>query len=433
MSTLRRILVVCPSLLRRFFIDGVLAWIGLCCATLSHAEPPVFESQMIFQPESWHVHASSIVELPNGDLLACWFHGSGERTADDVKVEGARLKKGSSRWSERFLMAETPGYPDCNPTMFIDASGRLWLLWAAILSNQWESAIVRYQIAEDFLGEGPPHWVRSDLLLLAPPPEFQKATLDYLDHSEREMLASPPDGETSEKLVERFEARRVLARDRLHQRLGWMPRNHPVVLEGKRIIVPLYSDGLDFSIMAISDDGGGTWHPSAPLFGSGNIQASIVKRRDGSLYAMMRNNGPGRHRLLQSESRDRGETWSPVVDSIIANPGSAAEVIALRNGRWVLVCNDSDLERNRLTVFMSEDEGKTWKWRRVLEEIPSGPVVGRVHYPSVIETSDGWIHVTYSHHTRDSNVSKRRGEAKVIKYVRFNEAWVVGAASQVRD
>ena len=68
-------------------------------------------SELIFPLEHWHNHASMVVELPGGDLLACWFHGSGERTADDVVVRGARLKKGSARWSDPFVMADTPGYP----------------------------------------------------------------------------------------------------------------------------------------------------------------------------------------------------------------------------------------------------------------------------------------------------------------------------------
>ncbi|HAV62886.1 MAG TPA: hypothetical protein DCY13_11040, partial [Verrucomicrobiales bacterium] len=52
-------------------------------------------AELIFPPETWHNHGSCIVEAPNGDLIVCWFHGSGERTADDVKIEGARLKKGA--------------------------------------------------------------------------------------------------------------------------------------------------------------------------------------------------------------------------------------------------------------------------------------------------------------------------------------------------
>src|SRR5213080_3079625 len=80
-------------------------------------EPPFHTSELLFPLEHWHNHGSCIVECPNGDLLVCWFHGSGERTADDVKVEGARLKKGATQWSPRFTMADTPGYPDTNCCM----------------------------------------------------------------------------------------------------------------------------------------------------------------------------------------------------------------------------------------------------------------------------------------------------------------------------
>ena len=58
------------------------------------AEAPFLRSELIFPLEHWHNHGSMIVELPDGDLLTCWFHGSGERTADDVVVRGARLRKG---------------------------------------------------------------------------------------------------------------------------------------------------------------------------------------------------------------------------------------------------------------------------------------------------------------------------------------------------
>src|ERR1035438_1350908 len=80
----------------------------LLVATLvlvSATAAPLFKSELIFPLESWHNHSSSVVELPNGDLLVCWFHGSGERTADDVKIEGARKRKGAKTWSPRFTMA----------------------------------------------------------------------------------------------------------------------------------------------------------------------------------------------------------------------------------------------------------------------------------------------------------------------------------------
>ena len=180
--------------------------------------------------------------------------------------------------------------------------------------------------------------------------------------------------------------------------------------------------------MAITDDWGGTWHTSAPLLGAGNIQPSIVERRDGSLYTLMRDNGPPPGRLHQSESRDRGETWSPVTKSELLNPGSGAEVIRLKNGHWALVGNDTEKGRHSLALQISEDEGRTWRWKRHLEYRPPGPEAGSFHYPSLLQARDGSLHVSYSYHLADKYLPKDvDGDpaAKSIKHARFNEAWVM--------
>src|SRR5436305_11133424 len=135
-------------------------------------EAPFHTSELLFPLEHWHNHGSCIVECPNGDLLVCWFHGSGERTADDVKVEGARLKKGATQWSPRFTMADTPGYPDTNCCMFIDPSRRLWLLWPTILANEWHTALMKYRIASAYDSDGPPAWEANEVLHVTPGPEF---------------------------------------------------------------------------------------------------------------------------------------------------------------------------------------------------------------------------------------------------------------------
>ena len=108
-------------------------------------------SELVFPLEHWHNHSSMVVELPNGDLFVCWFHGSGERTADDVVVRGARLRKGAKAWSAPFLIADTPGYPDTNATVFLDPKKRLWLMWPTILANEWHTALMKYKIASDYL------------------------------------------------------------------------------------------------------------------------------------------------------------------------------------------------------------------------------------------------------------------------------------------
>ncbi|MBI5692056.1 MAG: exo-alpha-sialidase [Verrucomicrobia bacterium] len=410
-----------------------LALLAGCPSALAAVETPFCTTRLLFAPETWHVHASCVVELPNGDLLACWFHGSGERTADDVKIQGARLRRGSTTWGPRFTLADTPGFPDCNPALALDPQGRLWLFWACILSNQWESALLKCQVSTDFLGEGPPRWSRPEAVPLKPPAGFEPAALAYFDRAESEALRAAADDTARQKVREYYQTLRGRARDRLAQRLGWMPRAHPVVLDGTRLLVPLYSDGYDCSLMAYTDDGGATWEVSAPLFAAGNIQPSLARRRDGSLYTLMRDNGPAPHRLHQSSSPDRGATWSPVTDSAVPNPGSGAEVINLRDGRWALISNDTESGRHRLTVQLSADEGRSWPWRRALEEDAPGPQAGRYHYPSLIQAADGTLHATYSQHRKpaaDAGGTAAR-DAKTIKHAHFNLAWV--EAGQARE
>ena len=395
----------------------------------SDAGAPFLESELLFTPETWHNHASCIVETPKGDLLVCWFHGSGERNADDVKIEGARLRKGSRKWSSRFTMADTPGFPDTNCAMFIDPQERLWLLWPTILANRWESALMKIRISSDYRREGPPRWESSEVLHVKPGPEFEAAVNQALPGLES--LAGQPglSEKTRGEVMDFLGAMRLHAADKLYRRLGWMTRAHPFVLDGRRLIVPLYHDGFSFSLMAITDDWGQTWHTSAPLVGGGNIQPSVVQRADGSLYTLMRDNGPPPKRLMQSESKDRGETWSPVTYSALLNPGSGAEVIRLRNGHWAVIGNDTENGRHSLAVQISEDEGRTWKWKRHLELDPAGPDAGSYGYPSLLQARDGTLHASYSHHLIHRTLPKDvDGDpaGKSIKHAHFNEAWVQG-------
>ena len=91
-------LIINIRLKQRYFLaifGGFLFTLLLFIPSTVHAQPATsFESTLIFPLQEKHVHSSSAVELPNGDLLSCWFQGSGERTANDVAVMGARLKKG---------------------------------------------------------------------------------------------------------------------------------------------------------------------------------------------------------------------------------------------------------------------------------------------------------------------------------------------------
>jgi predicted neuraminidase len=179
--------------------------------------------------------------------------------------------------------------------------------------------------------------------------------------------------------------------------------------------------------MAISDDQGKSWRPSAPIIGPALNQPSVVRRKDGVLLAYMReetfhldDEKELTHRILVSQSRDDGETWSLAVRTDLPNPNASIEALALRDGRWVLAYNDSETDRHTLTLALSDDEGRSWKWQRRLENTPGGAF----HYPSVIQTRDGRIQVTYT---------CRRGPEthKSIKHVSVDAEWIkAGEAKQ---
>ena len=376
----------------------------LAATPVSADAAPQYRAELIFPLHPKHNHAPGIVELPGGDLLASWYRGSGERSADDVAVYGARLKKGRPQWSEAFLMADTPGFPDCNTCMMVDPRGRLWLFWPVILANTWESCLTHYQVAADTSGDGPPKWDRRGMILLKPA-DFKDEALKILD-AELAKLSQPLALRVAAEIKE---VRKRLG-DKLYQRLGWQPRSKPTVLPSGRILLPLYSDTFSISIMAVSDDGGETWYAGRPLIGFGNIQPAVLRRNDGTLVAYMRENGP-RKRIRISQSQDDGLTWGPVGEAELPNPGSGLDGLRLANGHWLLVYNDTTRGRNSLAVSLSEDEGRTWRYTRHLERRESGAY----HYPAMIQARDGLIHVVYSYFV---------DQGKSMKHAAFGESWV---------
>ncbi|MEZ5367458.1 MAG: exo-alpha-sialidase, partial [Bryobacterales bacterium] len=234
------------------------------------------ESELSFPLEPWHNLSSSIVAFPSGELFVVWFHGSGERKADDVRVMGARRPAGSKQWSEPFVVADYPGFPDTNCVLFVDRHERLWLFWMTFLANEVETTVVNYRVSSKYEGlDGPPVWERQELLLL-------HHDLDRFAAKVREASApliekaSPERAEYLLRLMEN-------AADKYKSRTGWMVRTHPVQLPSGRMLVGVYSDLYDFSLVAISDDDGLTWRPSDPIVGFGNVQPGFVRKRDGTI------------------------------------------------------------------------------------------------------------------------------------------------------
>ncbi len=350
----------------------------------SHAEPT-----LIFPAQEKHVHSSSIVECPNGDYLAAWFYGSGERKSNDVRLRGARLKKGAKEWGPVFEMADTLDLPDCNPVLFIDAEEKLWLIWLVVHTNRWERGILKYRTSTDYQDAGAPNWDWQDIILLKPGEGFADAMkVGFKELQYPEPMWAEYANAYTRMLVES-------AKDPIKRDAGWMPRTPVLTLKSGRIVLPLYSDGFNVSLVAYSDDLGKTWAASAPIVGLGNIQPAVVERKDGTLKAYMRDNGVDPRRIIEATSTDQGETWTIGTDMDFPNPGASISACALKGGRWVMVYNDAENGRHNLAIALSEDEGKTWPHKKTLES--SADRSRSFAYPTVMEGSDGNIHLSYSY------------------------------------
>jgi alpha-L-rhamnosidase len=125
------------------------------------------------------------------------------------------------------------------------------------------------------------------------------------------------------------------------------------------------------------------------------IQPSILFYKDGRLQALCRSQNRA---ILESWSSDNGNTWSPMEKTSLPNNNSGTDAVTLKDGRQLLVYNHvlppgnlAKGPRTPLNVALSKD-GKTWYASLILEDSP----ISQYSYPSVIQTSDGMVHVVYT-------------------------------------
>lgn len=287
-------------------------------------------------------HAATVVELPNGDLLAAWYAGTHE-LAPDVAIYGARLARNTTTWSAPFEMINTPGFSEGNPVLFVDPNGLLWCFYVTVHGPSWIDARLKSRTSHD-------------------------------------------GGET-------WSDERVLS-----AQSGMMSAIKPIVLQNGELLLPVNKelDGApdDWSSwFFLSQDGGSHWQPHGPLLTQpGNIQPTVQQLPDGRLVVMMRPRCWPGGKIWQAWSDDNGRTWSTPVATTLDNPNARVDLVCLASGNVALVYNDSPSIRNRLTVALSLDGGYTWPYRRVIQD-----GAGMYDYPAMIQAKDGTIHIVYSH------------------------------------
>lgn len=377
----------------------------------------LFEAEMAFDPgagEHGHVHASSIAQYPNGDLLVVWYENGkalpehyfsqNKDKSDDVRIGAARKRSGESHFDPPFVIADTFGLADNNPALVVDRQQQLWLIRPTLLGVPdwtWGSALVRYQVSGDFQNHEQPIWQRQDILV----PHIPGLKTELGSLLDRFIAGLPAEPRYAEM---RKQMERRLLEQPLIDRLGWMPRAHPLVRNDGAVLVPLSNENFNLAVMAITKDSGASWEFSKPVPELGLTQPSVVQYPDGKLSAFFRN-GDAAHRIKRSDSSDGGLTWGPVTNTTLPHPGAGIEAVVLKNGHLLMVYNDKESgSRDRLAVSVSFDQGETWPHTRRLEDVPES----RFDYPSVIQALDGSIHITYSYNLQ------------TIKHVRITEEWI---------
>ncbi|AHF91798.1 hypothetical protein OPIT5_17805 [Opitutaceae bacterium TAV5] len=143
----------------------------------------------------------------------------------------------------------------------------------------------------------------------------------------------------------------------------------------------------------VSRNKGKTWEflskhtPSAPPeIAKAWCEPMVIERRDGSLWTLFRSE----RSIKQIESSDGGKTWKNESDFTTERGIDTRFFITrLQSGRLLFVVNDHPKSRANLTAMLSDDDGKTWSHKLVLDERNA------VSYPDGLQTPDGNIYIIY--------------------------------------
>ena len=306
------------------------------------ASPPVVHEHIFADARPFaECHASTVVELCNGCVLAAWFGGTAEKNRD-VGVWGATRTEAG--WSVPRLLAKVRNSPHWNPVLFVAPDGRVHLFFK--------------------VGDHIPIW-------------------------ETWRIISDDEGETW------TEAQELIRGDRG----GRGPvKNKPIVLSDGIWLAPASVEGDRWDVFVDrSEDGGETWVAGGlvPLDrsrfeGAGVIQPTLWESAPGHVHMLMRSTCS---RICRSDSRDYGETWSPVRPTSLPNNNSGIDLARLPDGTLALAYNHVAGDwaaRTPLCIALSFDNGETWPRRLDIET-----AAGEFSYPAIIPTSAG-IGLTYT-------------------------------------
>lgn len=314
-------------------------------------------------------HCSTVVALPSGDLMALWYGGSREGAAD-VAVYTSRMVAGTGTWDAPVEVIGRESAEDeldrrikkvGNTVLFPDNIGNLWMVYSSVSIGGWSGSALNIKSSQD---EGHT-WGMSQRLTLNP----------FLNFSS-------------------------------------LVRNKPIYARDGRVGLPVYHEmATKFPQMLWFRPGaGGTvedYKMRSLSSASDLIQPTLVSIGDNEVLMVLRD-GSDQRALHTAYSEDNGWTWTDAQPSNLPNPDAAVDAMALDDGRILLAYNDSTIDRENLSLAISEDHGRTWTARAVIEQ-EAGQ---EFSYPQLTRGPNGRIHLTYT------------WKRERIRHVTFNVAWL---------
>jgi sialidase-1 len=344
---------------------------------------PVQHDVFVSGKEGYHTfRIPALVVTPKGTLLAfCEGRKNGRGDSGAIDLVLKRSTDGGRSWSRLSVVADDGENTVGNPCPVVDRkTGTVWLLLTHNLGKDTERTI------RDGTSKGTRRvWVTK----------------------------SADDGVTWSKPAD-------VTKDVKDPKWTWYATGPGVGIQtaAGRLVIPCdhteAKTKTNRSHVIYSDDGGKTWKKGGVL-GEKTNECQLAERSDGSLLLNMRSYH-GKNRRAVATSKDGGLTWSEVkLDDALIEPVCQASLISLpaaKKGDKVrlLFSNPASTKREKMTVRLSDDEGKTWSKGALLH---AGPAA----YSCLGATKDELLCLY------------ERGEKSAYERVtlaRFTAAWVKG-------
>jgi sialidase-1 len=325
----------------------------------------------------------SVILTTKGTLLAfAEARREGRGDAGDIDLVLKRSTDGGNTWSAMRVIGDNGPNTFGNPCPVVDRrTGTIWLLTTQNLGQDSEEEII------ERTGKGSRTvWVmhsRDDGLTWSTPMEITKS----VKRPEWTWYATGPG-------------------------VGIQTRSGRLVIPANHAVA---GTGTHRSHVFFSDDQGATWQlggHSAP----GTNESQVVELADGRLMLNMRNHPrqPENFRAV-AFSRDQGLTFAePTHDRTLVEPPAQASLLRFSTGHAndrarLLFANPASAERERMTVRLSDDEGRTWPVSRVIHDGPAA-------YSSLVVLPDGTIGLLYE---RGAENPYER-----LTFARFSLSWL---------